>query len=153
MKKKIVSVAMAASLAVLTAFPVLAGNGVFTSQRPYSAGYNGPNTNYFYTGELSKSSSHRWAFVEDKNTETYYYDEFFNRYNGSHKTSVYWGNIEVAAEVFVGFGQDVTISQLKKASFYTSPNKLRLKIRNGHPDGLQYKTSGTFLAVKGDPNF
>ena len=150
MKKKIVSAVMAASLAVLTAFPVLAGNGVFTIKRSYTAGYQVPNSNFFFTGTLLKNSNQEWVYAEDSNIETLFVDGNGLNQLGNHWTCVFFGDLIISAEKKVYSGQRKRFDYFY-GNYSMDADNIRLKISNGDSRFL-YKTKGSFIAVKGDPN-
>lgn len=142
---------MAGLIIMLFALPALAYDGTFTVTKTYSGGYTNLITNYFHTDSISKASSFEWYDVADDNTETYYVDNSGNNYHGKHYTRVCCGTVEITDEQTVYFGGTVHFSTFY-GDYKATASPIRLRIRNGSPSGLKFKSCGSFIAVKGDPN-
>lgn len=151
MIKKMSCLFLAILFVMVFSMTVYAYNGVVTVSRTYMAGYTVLNYNYFFTGELTKTSSYLWQKVTDDNTETVFVDPNTGvTTSGYHYTKVYHGSTYINGTLTVNSGDELDLSI---PTAYSTVDSLRLRIQNGASDGRGYRTRGTFEAVKYNPDF
>lgn len=151
MKKKIVSLVMSIVFIMMCAFPAYAYNGTYTVTKQYVVGYIHLQYEPYFTTSVTKSDSHRWYKVIDRNIETVFVKPNGVTKSGFHYTAVYHGSAMIRSEERVESGKNVG---LVISSLYCNVKDICLKFTNGSSNILEgFRARGLFDVIKYDPNF